>query len=1087
MALFRAHAPLLTIACAPSGYGKSVLAAQFALCGAFDDVVWVDLQELDVSEDSAICALGASLVRRGTGPLARDSALSELGVISAEARLAFDQEMSRLHNLQVCVVLDNGGTAVDLPGLVRLAELIARRTAAGSRLLITCRRAVVEGLDCSRLWTIDHGDLRFQRHEVEALLEVCGEGTSPCASLILARSGGQAALVSLMIRHPAAAVECAEAQDLLWYTDHLLWQMPDWMFELMYCAALTGDGPIDDLAESAGHAVGALDWPALCSAMPLFSASSGSTWSPARFQVHASLARVACRQSSSRLSPDRKVTLRGRTLGALDARGAYERMARVLMTDGNAQEALEWCEAAGEGMLRAVGPAIMQRCLCQVPLRVLAGRPRALLLNAAILRQLERTDEALRSASAAQALASHADDRATAVAASLLTARLTIDAGELVRARDILHHLDSGVPGVLAPSQESLVQAYLAVADAVKGDIEIARVRTARVRTLLHGLDVGSDEAVNAANSVGSIDGLCCGDWEAAARAIGAVAARSDLSPVQRLLVRANHAAAILEMGSMEDAWELASDVGREAERAGLSQLQAYALSTQFGVEYARDSADAGAVLFDRAAEVLSTFADTVGLSLVCAHAAAGERAAGKTSRSLALGERSLSALGSRGDAVSLLAASARIEIAASLLALGDVRGSSALIKDVLGEGLSSHALAHHLRIDLLRAEIDLRNGRHAQAIERLAPHAGYVRTGSMNYQVAMHLRAFPAALGVLAAAVGVDMLPARLLGLLPDETCRNALSLASSWLPAEVSAGLAERHSGLLPMRAVTEQPALAVHAPAAVEPLCYVRLFGGLEVSSEHGRIDETAWRKRKSRAILVMLVLERGRDVPRDLILERLWPDMDDSHARNNFYVMWSTLRRMLSFDGPSQQHAGRFIQHVGGLCRVTDCVRSDLDEFYERLESLRQAVVSGDCGRTAFAARELMDLYRGDLLPGDVYDDWVGEVRDHVKHGFCDGLLAAARVAEAAGEHSLALDFARRASGIDPWREDVYQIMMRCQMNAGQRSRAIEAYLACRTRLVDDLGIDPSAETTMIYQAVLAMEGAEAEYRGCPTHG
>jgi len=85
-----------------------------------------------------------------------------------------------------------------------------------------------------------------------------------------------------------------------------------------------------------------------------------------------------------------------------------------------------------------------------------------------------------------------------------------------------------------------------------------------------------------------------------------------------------------------------------------------------------------------------------------------------------------------------------------------------------------------------------------------------------------------------------------------------------------------------------------------------------------------------------------------------------------------------------------------------------------------------------------------------------------------------MMVAARTAEAAGDPDEALVFLRPAGVADPWREDIYQAMMRCQMLSGQRSRAIETYIACRGRLVEDLGIDPSAETTRLYEAVLAME-------------
>jgi DNA-binding SARP family transcriptional activator len=147
---------------------------------------------------------------------------------------------------------------------------------------------------------------------------------------------------------------------------------------------------------------------------------------------------------------------------------------------------------------------------------------------------------------------------------------------------------------------------------------------------------------------------------------------------------------------------------------------------------------------------------------------------------------------------------------------------------------------------------------------------------------------------------------------------------------------------------------------------------------------------------------------------------------------------------------------------------------LDDFEEAVANLRSAEAAGDGPAVLVFARRLMEIYRGELLPGDLYDDWFAEIRDRIRQDFCDAMLCAARVAEARNELDQALVLLRSASAADPWREDVYQTTMRCQMSAGQRSCAIETYMSCRTRLVDDLGIDPSAETTRLYEAILAME-------------
>ena len=56
-------------------------------------------------------------------------------------------------------------------------------------------------------------------------------------------------------------------------------------------------------------------------------------------------------------------------------------------------------------------------------------------------------------------------------------------------------------------------------------------------------------------------------------------------------------------------------------------------------------------------------------------------------------------------------------------------------------------------------------------------------------------------------------------------------------------------------------------------------MRLFGGLHVETLGGPVADTAWKKRKARLLFAMLVIRKGKDVPRDQLLEYLWPEMNE----------------------------------------------------------------------------------------------------------------------------------------------------------------------------------------------------------------
>ena len=148
---------------------------------------------------------------------------------------------------------------------------------------------------------------------------------------------------------------------------------------------------------------------------------------------------------------------------------------------------------------------------------------------------------------------------------------------------------------------------------------------------------------------------------------------------------------------------------------------------------------------------------------------------------------------------------------------------------------------------------------------------------------------------------------------------------------------------------------------------------------------------------------------------------------------------------------------------------------IDDFDRLLAGAKKHVEAGELGEALQHYERLSSLYRGDLLPGDVYDDWFANLRDEYRIRFVDAMPAAGAILMDADDPGNALVYARRAIQTDPLREDLYQVALRCQIAAGQRSGAIDTYLQCRSRLSEDLGLDPSTETRALYDQILVMEG------------
>jgi DNA-binding SARP family transcriptional activator len=253
-----------------------------------------------------------------------------------------------------------------------------------------------------------------------------------------------------------------------------------------------------------------------------------------------------------------------------------------------------------------------------------------------------------------------------------------------------------------------------------------------------------------------------------------------------------------------------------------------------------------------------------------------------------------------------------------------------------------------------------------------------------------------------------------------------------------------------------------LAQSGPAPLE----LRLFGDFEATVSGVRLDGRDLRRSRVRTLLMHLALNLGRGVARDLLLERIWPEKDYPHAKDNFYVTWAKLSHVLA-DG--LKHCP-YLQNSHGLCRLDDrLVSTDAHQF----EQLSKAVLfrHGSASQRIEAIYQMEQLYRGDILSGCSADPFIQAAQLRYRAILVDVMLEASSLFSEQGNDIKALWFARKAYDTDSSREDVYRVLMAMQDRAGQRTSALQTYFDCKRYLSEELGIMPSLKTRELYQELI----------------
>jgi DNA-binding SARP family transcriptional activator len=246
-------------------------------------------------------------------------------------------------------------------------------------------------------------------------------------------------------------------------------------------------------------------------------------------------------------------------------------------------------------------------------------------------------------------------------------------------------------------------------------------------------------------------------------------------------------------------------------------------------------------------------------------------------------------------------------------------------------------------------------------------------------------------------------------------------------------------------------------------------IELLGGFRVTVGDRAVADDAWRRRKPAALLKLLALAPGNRMHREQAMDALWIDLEPAAAGANLRKALHHARSALD---ATSTGAGALIASDGDFIALPADVSLDTTRFRTMLSRARRAN-----GVEEYTSA--LDLYRGDLLPDDRYDEWAIGPRRELRNEFLSGLTELAALLEARGEIGAALDAARRLVATEPAREDSNALLIRLYALVGRRTDALRQYELLVQLLDEELGAEPGPEVQRLYEEVRAHQSGEPE--------
>ena len=237
------------------------------------------------------------------------------------------------------------------------------------------------------------------------------------------------------------------------------------------------------------------------------------------------------------------------------------------------------------------------------------------------------------------------------------------------------------------------------------------------------------------------------------------------------------------------------------------------------------------------------------------------------------------------------------------------------------------------------------------------------------------------------------------------------------------------------------------------------HIRLLGSPQITRDGSPAPNFI--SNKVPALLAYLAVTR-RAHTRDKLAALLWGEMPDADAKNNLRQALTNLRKIAD----------------DCLTVTRDSIEFTGDGFLDSsdFESKLRLASTLDVEAGAAALSDSLRLYRADFLEGfhvrdaPDFEDWMLTERVRLRELALQALHTLTEIEMSRADYPAALEATSRLLAFDPWREEAHRQRMSALARAGQRSAALAQYQTCRRILEKELGVEPSAETTTLYEQI-----------------
>ena len=247
-------------------------------------------------------------------------------------------------------------------------------------------------------------------------------------------------------------------------------------------------------------------------------------------------------------------------------------------------------------------------------------------------------------------------------------------------------------------------------------------------------------------------------------------------------------------------------------------------------------------------------------------------------------------------------------------------------------------------------------------------------------------------------------------------------------------------------------------------------IETLGQFNIHSDNKVLDNKVFEGARPILLLKSIVLHGSKDIPKEILIDDLWPKATLKAGEKNFKINLHRLRKGIEPNPKKEFGYSYIIQKAGLISLDPELVTLDVDEFI----AFGAKAVENERNNKLEIALELyekaVEIYKGDYFAEEPYLEWISRKRDLFLARFGELLQKKAMLHEEMDQIEKAVETWQLILGADPYFEPAYQNLMILYADSGQKNKAIDVFQECRLLLKKDLGTKPDAQTFNIYSKI-----------------